>query len=69
MGYWTLNGIGYCMAKFFYLKYVIIYGVMGSFARAEGYKAPPHPRCIHRIHRYSDMWRYFDRGFYLFIFR
>ncbi|KAL1129734.1 hypothetical protein AAG570_012678 [Ranatra chinensis] len=68
-GAWTFNGVGYCMGQFFFIKYTAIYGLMGTLARAERYKTPPHPRCIHWVYRYSDMWRHFDRGFYLFIFR
>ncbi|XP_073994225.1 protein-cysteine N-palmitoyltransferase Rasp isoform X1 [Rhodnius prolixus] len=68
-GLWTLSGVGLCMAQFFFIKYVVIYGSSIAVARAEGYPVPSHPKCVNRIYRYSDMWRNFDRGFYLFIFR
>lgn len=29
---------------------------------------PTRPRCISRTHKYTDMWKYFDRGLYEFIF-
>lgn len=69
LGLWTLSGVGLCMAQFFFIKYVVIYGSSIAVARAEGYPVPAHPKCVNRIYRYSDMWRNFDRGFYLFIFR
>jgi len=36
-------------------------------AKLDGVAAPPHPKCIGRIHLYSDMWRHFDNGLYLFM--
>ncbi|XP_014280352.1 protein-cysteine N-palmitoyltransferase Rasp isoform X2 [Halyomorpha halys] len=68
-GLWTLSGIGICMANFFYLKYIVVYGFSTSIAMFENFTTPDLPKCIYRIHLYSKMWRHFDRGFYLFIFR
>uniref|UniRef100_A0A1B6IR26 Protein-cysteine N-palmitoyltransferase Rasp n=1 Tax=Homalodisca liturata TaxID=320908 RepID=A0A1B6IR26_9HEMI len=67
LGDWTLYGLGYLMGQFFCLKYVVVYGLCGSVANFDGYIAPPPPKCVARIHLYTDMWRYFDVGFYLFI--
>nr|CAD7460992.1 unnamed protein product [Timema tahoe] len=69
MGSWSLYGLGYCMGQFFMLKYVVMYGLMGTIARAENINAPQHPKCIARISLYSDMWRYFDEGLYRFLLR
>ncbi|CAG2058558.1 unnamed protein product [Timema podura] len=69
MGSWSLYGLGYCMGQFFMLKYVVMYGLMGTIARAENINAPRHPKCIARISLYSDMWRYFDEGLYRFLLR
>nr|CAD7395208.1 unnamed protein product [Timema cristinae] len=63
------NGLGYCMGQFFMLKYVVMYGLMGTIAQAENINAPRHPKCIARISLYSDMWRYFDEGLYRFLLR
>lgn len=35
----------------------------------EGVSVPFLPRCIGRIHLYSQMWRYFDQGLYDFLIR
>jgi len=64
---WALCGMGYFMGQFFQLKYVVMYGISSFLARLDSVAAPPHPKCIGRIHLYSDMWRYFDNGLYLFM--
>ena len=65
---WTLSGLGFATGSFFHLKYVIFYGIPGVFAKEDGISnAPDHPKCIARIHLYSDMWRYFDVGLYDFL--
>lgn len=30
---------------------------------------PDKPKCIGRVHLYSDMWKWFDRGLYEFLFK
>lgn len=69
LGGWTMNGLGYCMGQYFHLKYVVVYGITTSIARCENINAPPIPKCVARVHKYSDMWRHFDRGLYLFLTR
>ena len=44
-----------------------MYGWSSFVAKLDGVDSPPHPKCIGRIHLYSDMWRHFDKGLYLFI--
>ncbi|XP_022118889.2 protein-cysteine N-palmitoyltransferase Rasp isoform X1 [Pieris rapae] len=63
----ALCGGGLWMGLEFYLKYVITYGTTGSFAMLDNIDAPPTPRCIARIHVYSQMWRHFDVGLYRFL--
>ena len=68
LGLWTLAGVGLSVGGFFNLKYVIFYGWPRPFVVEDGIdKAPLHPKCIYRIHRYTEMWRYFDNGLYLFL--
>ncbi|XP_017777846.1 PREDICTED: protein-cysteine N-palmitoyltransferase Rasp [Nicrophorus vespilloides] len=64
---WAIYGYGYAMGQFFHLKYVILYGLSTSFAEFEGVTVPHLPKCIGRIHLYSDMWKYFDVGLYKFL--
>ena len=65
---WTLAGVGLSVAGFFNIKYTVFYGWSRPFVVADGIDmAPLPPKCVYRIHLYSDMWRYFDRGLYLFL--
>ncbi|KAK2587477.1 hypothetical protein KPH14_003181 [Odynerus spinipes] len=66
---WALYGLGYCMGQFFLNKYVVVYGISRTLCEADDIKAPPQPKCIGRIHLYSDMWKHFDRGLYKFLIR
>ena len=66
---WTFAGIGYSFGQFFMMKYVFFYGVPRPFMKADGIVPPNHPKCIGRIHLYSDMWRYFDVGLHKFMHR
>ncbi|KAK5648704.1 hypothetical protein RI129_003596 [Pyrocoelia pectoralis] len=67
MNNWTLYGYGYCMGQFFHLKYIVFYGLSTSIAKFEHIRTPALPKCIARIHLYSDMWKYFDVGLYKFL--
>ena len=68
LGLWTLAGVGLSVGGFFNLKYVIFYGFPRPFVVEDGITAAPqHPKCIYRITRYSEMWRHFDNGLYLFL--
>jgi hypothetical protein len=64
---WTLCGIGFAIGQFFQLKYVVFYGFPRAFFYADGIEDIPAPKCISRIHLYSDMWRHFDVGLYRFM--
>ncbi|XP_045497981.1 protein-cysteine N-palmitoyltransferase Rasp [Colias croceus] len=63
----ALCGGGLWMGLEFHMKYVISYGTAASFARLDNIEPPPTPRCIARIHVYSQMWRHFDVGLYRFL--
>jgi len=66
-GAWAHYGFGYGMGVMFQMKYVVAYGLGRTLARAEQMRTPNHPKCIGRIHLYSDMWRHFDQGLYFFL--
>ncbi|XP_034934455.1 protein-cysteine N-palmitoyltransferase Rasp [Chelonus insularis] len=66
---WAFHGLGYSMGQYFCNKYIIVYGISGEISRADNIDAPPPPKCIGRIHLYSDMWKHFDRGLYQFLVR
>nr|SVE74200.1 EOG090X06SF [Daphnia barbata] len=64
---WSAAGFGYSLGQFFMTKYVVLYGLPSALARLDHVDAPPPPKCIGRIHLYSQMWRDFDRGLYNFM--
>ncbi|KAL7632759.1 UNVERIFIED_CONTAM: hypothetical protein RMT77_016883 [Armadillidium vulgare] len=64
---WTIAGYYSFILIFFFLKYVVMYGLPSVFARAEGIQTPDPPRCVFLVRRYSDIWRYFDIGLHRFI--
>lgn len=66
---WSFYGYGFTMATFFFIKYVVSYGMTISLAKFEGVSVPTVPKCIGGIHLYSDMWKYFDAGLYNFLLR
>lgn len=57
------------MGQFFSNKYVVVYGFSSAIAGAENIADLQTPKCIGRIHLYSDMWKYFDRGLHKFLVR
>lgn len=65
----TFFGLGYLMGQFFNNKYIVHYGVPISFGQFDGIDMPKTPRCICRVHKYSDMWKWFDNGLYEFLFK
>ncbi|KAL7298501.1 hypothetical protein TKK_0008281 [Trichogramma kaykai] len=69
LGPWALYGFGYCLGQYFLNKYVVVYGLASTACRADDVQAPAQPKCIGRIHLYSDMWKHFDRGLYTFLLK
>ncbi|KAH9641788.1 hypothetical protein HF086_003914 [Spodoptera exigua] len=65
----ALCGGGLWMGLEFHMKYVISYGTAAAYSRLDNIDPPPTPRCIVRIHVYSQMWRYFDVGLYRFLLK
>ncbi|XP_046351269.2 protein-cysteine N-palmitoyltransferase HHAT-like [Haliotis rufescens] len=67
MSLWALTGIGYTMGQYFMVKYLVLYDLPGQVARLDNLDPPLGPKCISYIYRYSDMWKFFDRGLYTFL--
>lgn len=64
-----LYGYGYLMGQFFHHKYVVFYGYSIALGTFDNISMPQRPKCIARINRYTDMWKYFDHGLYEFLFK
>lgn len=63
----ALFGVGYLNGQFFNNKYIIQYGLPISFGEFDQIPMPNTPKCICRVHKYSDMWKWFDHGLYEFL--
>ena len=62
-------GLGYLMAQLFNIKYIIFYGTGIAFGEFDRIEMPNKPKCVCRIHKYADMWKWFDHGLYEFLFK
>ncbi|KAM6218213.1 protein-cysteine N-palmitoyltransferase HHAT isoform 2-T2 [Rhynchocyon petersi] len=66
---WTLGGLALAQVLFFYVKYLVLFGVPALLMRLDGLKPPPLPRCVSTMFSFSGMWRYFDVGLHNFLIR
>lgn len=67
---YALYGVGYLIGQLFQVKYVVFYGISCCITHFElNCLVPAHPKCISRIYLYSDMWKYFDKGLYIFMIK
>ncbi|CAG7822510.1 unnamed protein product [Allacma fusca] len=60
----AIFGIMLWLGHFIQLKYIVLYGIPGAIAEADGLPMLVSPSCIIHIHRYSNLWRAIDRGMY-----
>lgn len=65
---YELASMAYVAGQMFHIKYCIIFGLLGLFSTVDGMTAAPAtPICVSRVSKYSQMWRHFDRGLYIFL--
>ncbi|XP_011181314.1 protein-cysteine N-palmitoyltransferase Rasp [Zeugodacus cucurbitae] len=62
------HAIGYFLGQFFFMTYLVKYGLGIAFSRFDGMQPPNKPQCIGHVHYYSNMWKHFDQGLYEFLF-
>lgn len=65
----AIFGLGYINGQFFNNKYIIQYGIPIAIGEFDKIPMPKPPKCICRIHKYSDMWKWFDNGLYEFLLK
>ena len=64
----SVASMAYVAGQMFHIKYCIIFGLLGLFSTVDGMTAAPAtPICVSRVSKYSQMWRHFDRGLYIFL--
>nr|XP_027308799.2 protein-cysteine N-palmitoyltransferase HHAT isoform X1 [Anas platyrhynchos] len=69
VSYWALGGLALAQVLFFYVKYLVLYGVPSLLLRMDGLKPPALPRCVSLMHSFTKMWRSFDVGLHHFLVR
>ncbi|KAM5238625.1 protein-cysteine N-palmitoyltransferase HHAT isoform 2-T2 [Ctenodactylus gundi] len=69
VSYWTLGGLALAQVLFFYVKYLVLFGVPALLMRLDGLHPPPLPRCVSTMFSFTGMWRYFDVGLHNFLIR
>ncbi|XP_051867810.1 protein-cysteine N-palmitoyltransferase HHAT isoform X3 [Pristis pectinata] len=67
--YWTLGGLGFAHTLFFYLKYLLLYGIPSIIMCLDGIKPPRLPRCTSSLYSFTGTWREFDVGLHRWLVR
>uniref|UniRef100_A0A452H1M7 Hedgehog acyltransferase n=1 Tax=Gopherus agassizii TaxID=38772 RepID=A0A452H1M7_9SAUR len=57
VSYWTLGGLALAQVLFFYVKYLVLFGIPALIIRMDGLKPPTLPRCVSTMHSFTGMWR------------
>ncbi|KFP95952.1 Protein-cysteine N-palmitoyltransferase HHAT, partial [Leptosomus discolor] len=55
--YWALGGLALAQVLFFYVKYLVLYGVPALLLQMDGLKPPALPCCVSLMHSFTKMWR------------
>ncbi|XP_072565552.1 protein-cysteine N-palmitoyltransferase HHAT isoform X4 [Paramormyrops kingsleyae] len=66
---WALGGLALALVQFFYVKYLVLFGLPALLARLDGLEPPPLPRCVSTMYSFTGMWRHFDVGLYRWLLR
>lgn len=63
-GFVFLGGLALAQVLFFYVKYLVLYGVPALLLRMDGLKPPALPRCVSMMHSFTKMWRLVTIAFF-----
>ncbi|KAJ8384776.1 hypothetical protein AAFF_G00198620 [Aldrovandia affinis] len=66
---WALGGLALALVQFFYVKYLVLFGVPSLLVRLDGLQPPRLPRCVSIMCSFTGMWRHFDVGLYHWLIR
>ncbi|XP_072293078.1 protein-cysteine N-palmitoyltransferase HHAT isoform X2 [Eucyclogobius newberryi] len=66
---WALGGLALALVQFFYVKYLVLFGLPSMLATMDGLIPPKLPRCVSIMHTFTGMWRHFDEGLYRWLIR
>ncbi|XP_062319464.1 protein-cysteine N-palmitoyltransferase HHAT isoform X1 [Osmerus eperlanus] len=66
---WALGGLALALVQFFYVKYLVLFGLPSLLATLDNLVPPKLPRCVSIMYSFTGMWRHFDEGLYLWLIR
>ncbi|KAM9365691.1 protein-cysteine N-palmitoyltransferase HHAT isoform 2-T2 [Pholidichthys leucotaenia] len=66
---WALGGLALALVQFFYVKYLVLFGLPSMLATLDQLVPPKLPRCVSIMHSFTGMWRHFDEGLYQWLIR
>ncbi|GAA6081231.1 protein-cysteine N-palmitoyltransferase HHAT, partial [Tachysurus ichikawai] len=53
---WALGGLALALVQFFYVKYLVLYGVASLLMKLDGIEPPSLPRCVSTMNSFQGMW-------------
>uniref|UniRef100_A0A8C7YTT5 Hedgehog acyltransferase n=1 Tax=Oryzias sinensis TaxID=183150 RepID=A0A8C7YTT5_9TELE len=66
---WALGGLALALVQFFYVKYLVLFGLPCMLASLDQLVPPQLPRCVSLMYSFTGMWRHFDEGLYRWLIR
>lgn len=51
------GGLALALVQFFYVKYLVLFGLPSMLAALDGVLPPKLPRCVSIVHSFTEMWR------------
>uniref|UniRef100_UPI003AAE46FC protein-cysteine N-palmitoyltransferase HHAT-like n=1 Tax=Centroberyx gerrardi TaxID=166262 RepID=UPI003AAE46FC len=65
----SLSGLALALVQFFYVKYLVLFGLPSMLATLDELVPPKLPRCVSIMYSFTGMWRHFDEGLYRWLIR
>ncbi|XP_034538572.1 protein-cysteine N-palmitoyltransferase HHAT [Notolabrus celidotus] len=66
---WALGGLALALVQFFFVKYLVLFGLPSMLATLDELVPPKLPRCVSIMYSFTGMWRHFDEGLYRWLIR
>ncbi|XP_030604159.1 protein-cysteine N-palmitoyltransferase HHAT isoform X2 [Archocentrus centrarchus] len=66
---WALGGLALAVVQFFYVKYLVLFGLPSMLATLDKLVPPNLPHCVSIMYSFTGMWRQFDEGLYRWLIR
>ena len=55
------GGLALALVQFFYVKYLVLFGLPSMLATLDRLSPPALPRCVSTMHSFTGMWRWVTR--------